>query len=151
MSTRHVVSANLKALMESRPKLDTLKKITAESDGKLSNGKLDRIRRATHATDIDTLGELAEVFGLQPWQLLVPDLNPKALPQIAGAELLTTIRALLTAESTTATVEHAEPAQSGKKKGLGRLPGEIDLRAGRAKGKTGAVNQPGAIPRKRSR
>jgi len=86
MSTKAVLANNLKALMK-RPSLNTLPKITKASDGRLSNGKLDRVRRAAAATDVDTLEQLAEVFGLQPWQLLqddlgasVPDLAPQVVP-----------------------------------------------------------------------
>lgn len=85
MSTKAVLAHNLKALMK-RPSFNTLPKITKASDGRLSNGKLDRVRRAAAATDIDTLEQLAEVFGLQPWQLLQEDLGasgPDLTPQVA--------------------------------------------------------------------
>lgn len=61
--------------MASEPRLDTLPKITAASNGRLSNGKLDRIRRAAGGTGIDTLEELANVFSVDSWKLLliVPD------------------------------------------------------------------------------
>lgn len=75
MRPRDILAANLKALMASEPRLDTLTKITAASDGRLSNGKLDRIRRAAGGTGIDTLEELAKVFSVESWKLLllVPD------------------------------------------------------------------------------
>jgi hypothetical protein len=74
MRPRDILSKNLKTLMAAEPRLDTLKKIVEASRGLLSNGKLDRVRRAASATDIDTMEELAEVFGVQPWQLLVETL-----------------------------------------------------------------------------
>jgi hypothetical protein len=77
MSTRAVLAENLKALMK-RPSLNTLPKITEASHGRLSNGKLDRVRRAAAATDIDTIEMLAEVFGLEPWQLLQDDIGASA-------------------------------------------------------------------------
>jgi transcriptional regulator with XRE-family HTH domain len=43
-----------------------------------------------------------------------------------------------------------EAQPSGKKKPLGRFPGEV-VRTGRDLGITGAVNKPGAVPRKRGR
>jgi hypothetical protein len=70
MSMKTVLAANLKALMTKRPDLDTLTKITAATDGALSNGKLDRVRRAAVATDIDTVERLAQVFGVSPSELL---------------------------------------------------------------------------------
>lgn len=75
MGIKDVLAANLKALMREHPRLERLPDITAASNGRLSNGKLDRIRRAAAATDVDTLEELAGVFGLEAWQLLSPSLR----------------------------------------------------------------------------
>lgn len=70
MNIKEVLAANLKLLMAANPRLDTLPKITAASEGRLSNGKLDRIRRAAVATDIDAVSELAQVFNITPAALL---------------------------------------------------------------------------------
>ncbi len=67
---RHILAANLRRLMATRPDLNTLPKVT-EASG-ISNGTLDRIRRAAVATRVDELQPLAKAFGVQPWQLLVP-------------------------------------------------------------------------------
>ena len=67
---RHILAANLRRLMSQHPALDTLPKLT-EASG-VSNGTLDRIRRAAVATRVDELGRLATAFGVEPWQLLVP-------------------------------------------------------------------------------
>lgn len=67
---RHILAANLRRLMATTPALDTLPKITAASG--ISNGTLDRIRRAAVATRVDELERLGKAFGVQPWQLLVP-------------------------------------------------------------------------------
>ena len=67
---RHILAANLRRLMATTPALDTLPKITAASG--ISNGTLDRIRRAAVDVRIGTLEPLAEAFGVEPWQLLVP-------------------------------------------------------------------------------
>jgi hypothetical protein len=77
---RDVLSANLKALMAAHPELGTLTKITAK--GGPPNGVLDRIRRAEGACRIDSLAQLARVFGLEAWQMLVPNLDPARLPQL---------------------------------------------------------------------
>jgi len=77
---RDILSKNLKALMAATPALNTLPKITKA--GGPPNGVLDRIRRAQGACRIDSLAQLAGVFGLQPWQILVPDLDPARLPQL---------------------------------------------------------------------
>lgn len=70
---RHILAANLRALMAKHPDLNTLPKLT-EASG-VSNGTLDRIRRAVVATRVDELQPLAKAFGLQAWQLLVPPKN----------------------------------------------------------------------------
>lgn len=96
MRARAILSKNLRTLIqqarEDDPRLGAIRKVAAESGGKLTNGTVGRIAAGTHVTDIDTLADLAEVFGLQPWQLLVENLNPKALPRLADAEFLLQIK-----------------------------------------------------------
>jgi transcriptional regulator with XRE-family HTH domain len=81
MRPRDILANNLRALMASRPDLDTLPKITARSG--VTNGTLDRIRRAVVSTRVDELGRLAKAFGVEPWELLRPhgpgQLSPLAL------------------------------------------------------------------------
>jgi hypothetical protein len=87
MRPRDILAENLRALMASRPDLDTLPKITANSD--VSNGTLDRIRRAVVSTRVDELEKLGRVFGVEPWELLRPQghagLSPLAV--LLGAHL----------------------------------------------------------------
>jgi hypothetical protein len=90
-SPRKVLSENLRALMSVRPDLGTIKKVAEASGSALSNGKVGRIYAASHTTDIDTLQDLASVFKLEPWQLLVEGLNPNALPRLADASVLNQI------------------------------------------------------------
>jgi len=81
MRPRDILSANLRALMASRPELDTLPKITARSG--VTNGTLDRIRRAVVSTRVDELARLGKAFGVEPWELVRPhghsELSPLAL------------------------------------------------------------------------
>lgn len=77
--------------MAAKPGLETIKKIVVATDGRLSNGKLDRIRRADATTDIDALYEIATIFDLQPWQLLVENLDPSAPPTLNDAKVLSQI------------------------------------------------------------
>lgn len=70
MRPRDILSANLRALMAVRPDLNTLPKITARSG--VSNGTLDRIRRAAVSTRVDELEKLGSAFGVDAWQLLRP-------------------------------------------------------------------------------
>jgi transcriptional regulator with XRE-family HTH domain len=81
MRPRDILANNLRALMASRPDLDTLPKITAR--GGVTNGTLDRIRRAVVSTRVDELERLGKAFGVEPWELLRPQgparLSPLAL------------------------------------------------------------------------
>jgi hypothetical protein len=70
MRPRDILAANLRAMMLSCPELGTLPKITARSG--VSNGTLDRIRRAAVSTRIDELENLAGAFGIEAWELLRP-------------------------------------------------------------------------------
>ena len=120
---RQILSANLRSLMDERPDLGTIKKIVSSSGSKLSNGKVGRIYAASHTTDIDTLAHLAEVFGVHPWQLLVEDLNPKALPQLADLSLLSRIQQLVSSTqekpSPVAVAAELQQDTAGPTKGIG--------------------------------
>lgn len=70
MRPRDILAANLRTFMAARPDLNTLPKLTARSG--VTNGTLDRIRRATVSTRVDELGRLAEAFGVEPWEMLRP-------------------------------------------------------------------------------
>lgn len=90
---RQILSANVKALMLARKdELGTIKKIAAASGTKLSNGKVGRICKASHTTDIDSLQHLAEVFKVEPWQLLVEGLRPDALPVLINATVIAALQ-----------------------------------------------------------
>lgn len=75
MKTREALAANFKRLMSANPSLGTLKAITKAGGGNPSNGTLDRINRAASAATVDTLDELAAVFGVETWQLLAPNID----------------------------------------------------------------------------
>ena len=53
-------------------------KITARSG--VTNGTLDRIRRAVVSTRVDELEKLARAFGVEPWELLRPHGHAKLSP-----------------------------------------------------------------------
>lgn len=95
MTPSEILAANLRTLMAAYPGLDTVQKIVKKSEGRLSNGKVDRVRRNASVTDINTLYELANVFGVKPWQLLIEGLNPRALPTLSNAQLLAQIKDLV--------------------------------------------------------
>lgn len=87
MRPRDVLAANLRKLMAAAPGLSRLPEVVEASSGALTNGTLDRVRRATHATSIDTLETIAEVFGVEPWHLLVPTLHVETAKDQARAKV----------------------------------------------------------------
>ncbi len=70
MRPRDILAANLRAFMAACPDLDTLPKVTARSG--VTNGTLDRIRRAAVSTRVDELARLGEAFGVEAWEMLRP-------------------------------------------------------------------------------
>ena len=95
---QEILAANLNALMRSRPDLDTSLKL-AKAAG-VGNGTIGRIRNGEVACGIDTVSAIAEKFGLEPWQLLVQDLepgNPPVLkhPGVKERELYARLEALM--------------------------------------------------------
>lgn len=83
MRPRDILAANLVELMERTPALDRLPKLTKATG--ISNGTLDRWRRAQVSAGIDELEPLARAFGLKPWELLVPREEREALHALSAA------------------------------------------------------------------
>lgn len=67
--------------MDAHADLNTLPKLIKRTG--MTNGTLDRIRRAAVSVGVDELQKLATAFDLQPWQLLVDGLDPNNPPVLA--------------------------------------------------------------------
>lgn len=80
LALRKVISTNLRALMAATPELATEKALRAVT--KLGGGSIDGARQGNRNTGIDTIDLIARAFGLQAWQLLVPDLDPANIPAL---------------------------------------------------------------------
>ena len=119
MRPRDTLSNNLRALMAARPDLDTLPKITARSG--VSNGTLDRIRRAVVSTRVDELEKLGRAFGIEAWELLRPHghatLSPLALLLAAHLDRTAQDEATHTAAfaAATAVIDSVAAAQPAAK------------------------------------
>lgn len=89
---RQTLAENLARLMAESESLRTIKQLHAASG--VSTGSIDRIRRGTHATNVDTLAQLSAAFGLEPWQMLIPGVRSgdKAAPT---SDAIDAARALL--------------------------------------------------------
>lgn len=86
---RQIIGANLKALMKNHPHLDSQMKIQTKTKGRVSQRTVGRILEGSVSVTVDNLAELADIFGLQPWQMLLPNLdpkNPQLVPAITPAE-----------------------------------------------------------------
>lgn len=77
-ATRDVLAENLNTLMRAYPSLESNPKLSRRA--KLGVGTIARVRNSDAAVNLDTLDKLAGCFDLQPWQMLVPDLDPKSPP-----------------------------------------------------------------------
>lgn len=99
-ATRDVLADNLNRLMLAYPSLDSNPKLAKRS--KLGVGTIARVRNSDAAATLDTLDKLAGCFDLQPWQMLVPDLDPKSPPVLrsmspAESELFERLRSVIKA------------------------------------------------------
>lgn len=81
MDAREILSDNLKTLMAHKG-WTGFEPITKASEGLLSNGTLDRIRRKATNPRLGLIELLAQVFGLEPWQVLYANLDPAHPPHI---------------------------------------------------------------------
>ena len=93
-----VLAANINRLMEGSPALESNPKLSRRA--KIGIGSVARIRNSQTDITLDTLTKLAEAFDLQPWQLLVPGLDPKNLPVLRNlspqeAELYERLRSVI--------------------------------------------------------
>lgn len=81
-----ILAANLATLKATVVEYDSQGKIGAKAD--INQRTVGRILNKEHEPTLAQLGKLAAVFGLEPWKLLVPGLDPKRQPRLADAEML---------------------------------------------------------------
>lgn len=77
-----IVAANIKAVLAHRQgepvRVSDLIKLG------FANGTAQRFMKGETSIGLDMLQRVAEKLGLEPWQLLLADLDPAALPSICG-------------------------------------------------------------------
>lgn len=83
----HCVTENLKSVL--RDNLRALLRIAPGKSGVsaliklgLSNGNAQRALGAETSVGLDVIAQIAEAFGIEPWQLLVPNLDPERIPRL---------------------------------------------------------------------
>ena len=80
VDTKRVLWSNLQALMKHHFEKENLSELHRRSGIGLAS--LDRIKKQETSVGIDTLEKLADVFNLQAWHLLTPNLSPTNPPVI---------------------------------------------------------------------
>ncbi len=78
-TAQEIVAANLTRLLTQRGLSQNQLAVKCG----LNQTTVGHVRRAEVAAQVDSLERIATVFGLQPWQMLVPDLDLKRPPQIS--------------------------------------------------------------------
>lgn len=94
---RGVLARNLATVMENVPALGSQSKIAEKA--KIGQTTVGRIARTEVSATIDNIEALARAIHVQPWQLLVPGLNPVAPPTLGNALPTDEMNALLTLRS----------------------------------------------------
>ena len=82
-----ILAANVRALMQANPSLKTQGAVadaTRRAGLAIDQKTVGRVLKASHAVQLDTVQALAAAFGVEPYQLLIPGLDPKN-PQILRA------------------------------------------------------------------
>lgn len=80
MMLRNILAENIRSLMESSQSAGTEKSLRQQA--KIGGGTLDGARQGTKAITIDSLEKIAHALHVQPWQLLIPGLDPANPPQL---------------------------------------------------------------------
>lgn len=84
-SCRQTLATNLKALMAANENLSTVLQVehaTQTSGLKIGKSTVGRLLNCQTPVNLDFLEVLARVFHLDPWQLVVPGLDPKSPPTL---------------------------------------------------------------------
>lgn len=98
--SRAVLSANLSRMIEAETPRGARPSIRAWAMSKELDVRLiTRLVNKKNAVTLDTLQELADALGLEPWHLLLPDLEPGSTPSppitTAERKLLSRLRDIL--------------------------------------------------------
>lgn len=75
------LAENLRALMNATPDLNSQPKVGKRS--KIDQRTVGRILNCENSPTLKQIDALAEAFGLLPWQLLVPNLDPANVPAVS--------------------------------------------------------------------
>lgn len=77
---RDVLSRNIEALMDYNPIIKSQSEVSRHC--KIPQRTVGRILNGEVHANLSSLVGIATAFGIEPWQLLVPGLNPANLPRL---------------------------------------------------------------------
>ena len=80
MSSKAVLAANLKALMDHSPAYSS--QVAVAKAARCDQKTVSRLLRQEQAATVDLLDAIAAVFGLESWQLLTENLDPSNPPKV---------------------------------------------------------------------
>ena len=78
LDTRRLLWANVQALMQHHWKKEDLGRLARTA--KIGPATCTRIKQQQTSVGVEIVDKIAEVFGLDTWQLLVPNLDPANPP-----------------------------------------------------------------------
>lgn len=78
---RDVLAQNIQALMEHHPFLKSQSEVSRHCA--IPQRTIGRILNGDTSANVSSIVGIAVAFGLEPWQLFVPNLNPKNLPRLS--------------------------------------------------------------------
>ena len=95
LTARRILAANIKRMIEASGM--SVRRWALQN--KLDVRQIDRLTKQEFSSTIDTLTEIAQRIGCQPWQLLVPNMDLSDLPMLvmsqAERELYAKVQALI--------------------------------------------------------
>lgn len=107
-----VLASNVKALMGARHLKQTTVSKNATARGRtIDQRTVGRVCNAEFPAQVSTIEALAIGIGVEAWQLLVPDLDPRALPRPAPAHPDLSASELEQVERVLGELEKLSPAQ----------------------------------------
>lgn len=82
INSKEVLWANVSRLMCKKYGKENLTRLATEA--KIGPGSATRIKDRQTSVGLDVLDSVASALGVEPWQLMVPELDPEALPALGG-------------------------------------------------------------------
>lgn len=131
ISPKNYLWQNVCALMgEERPSIDAVARRT-----KCSRGTIQRLRDGQTSVGVDIVAQIAGAFGLAAWQLLIPDLDPVAVPTLSKGLVRWPFRSVSAEELSRLSPDQSRDVERGLLVALAAAG--VSLKGGRKSGTDG--------------